>query len=183
MENQNASDLIPHETIMNKILLIRGYKVMMDKDLAELYGVETKRLKEQVKRNMERFPDHFMFELTKEESEVSRSHFATLKRGENQKYLPYAFTEHGILMLSNVLKSKEAIAISIKIIDVFVMLRKALADNTELRLLFEEIRKKTENNSKNIEVLFQYLDEFSDKKGSEDQRNIIGYPTATKYFL
>ena len=79
---------------------------MLDKDLAEIYGVETKRLKEQVKRNIERFPSHYMFELSKEETEISRSQIATLKQGENIKYLPYAFTEHGILMLSAVLKSK-----------------------------------------------------------------------------
>ncbi|MBL7936009.1 MAG: ORF6N domain-containing protein, partial [Bacteroidia bacterium] len=105
---------------------------MLDRDLAELYGVETKRLKEQVKRNIERFPAHYMFELSKEETEISRSQFATLKQGENIKYLPYAFTEHGVLMLSAVLKSPKAILISIQIIDVFVKLRKAILDNNEI---------------------------------------------------
>ena len=95
---------------------------MLDRDLSELYGVETKRLKEQVKRNIERFPKHFMFELTREENEILRSQFATLKQVEHSKYLPYAFSEHGVLMLSNVLKSARAIEVSIKIIDVFVII-------------------------------------------------------------
>ena len=91
---------------MRKIYYIRNQKVMLDSDLAELYGVDTKRLKEQVKRNIERFSAHYMFELTKEEAEASRSQNAALKRGENIKYLPYAFTEHGVMMLSNVEKQK-----------------------------------------------------------------------------
>lgn len=99
--------------ITEKIHYIRGQKVMLDRDLAELYGVPVKRLKEQVRRNSERFPQDFMFELTLEEAESSRSQFATLKRGENLKYLPYAFTEHGIFMLANVLRSEQAIAVSI----------------------------------------------------------------------
>lgn len=153
---------------------------MLDKDLAELYGVETKRLKEQVRRNKDRFPSHFMFELTKEEMEISRSQFATLKRGENVKYLPFAFTEHGVLMLSNVLKSRKAIAVSIRIIEVFVKLREALLDNTELRILVEEIRRKTENNLKNIEVVFQYLDELIEKNDHQKIREQIGYKLPAK---
>jgi hypothetical protein len=98
--------------ITEKVHFIRGQKVMLDRDLAELYGVEVKRLKEQVRRNIERFPQDFMFELTVEETEASRSQNATLKRGENIKYLPFAFTEHGILMLANVLRSEQAIAVS-----------------------------------------------------------------------
>ena len=91
---------------------------MIDRDLAELYGVETKRLKEQVNRNLNRFPAHYMFELTKEENDSLRSQNATLKQGAHTKYLPYAFTEHGVLMLANVLKSDRAIEMSIKVIDV-----------------------------------------------------------------
>jgi multidrug efflux pump subunit AcrB len=103
---------IPDEVIVNKIYLIRGQKVMIDKDLAQLYGVETKRLKEQVNRNLKRFPTHFMFELSQEENDVFlRSQNATLKRGAHSKYLPFVFTEHGVLMLSNVLKSNRAIEI------------------------------------------------------------------------
>ncbi|HRH12188.1 MAG TPA: ORF6N domain-containing protein [Bacteroidia bacterium] len=175
MTKKQEIEAIPDEVIMRQIYFIRGHKVMLDRDLAELYQVETKRLKEQVKRNRIRFPAHFMFELTKEEAEVSRSQNATLKRGENIKYLPYAFTEHGVLMLSNVLKSERAIEVSIKIIDVFVRLREVIADHTELRLVIEQIRRKTDNNSKNIELVFQYLDELLEKKKISKVRKPIGY--------
>jgi phage regulator Rha-like protein len=134
MAEINNSILLPDEVIMQKIYFIRNQKVMLDRDLAELYGVETKRLKEQVKRNMERFPKHYMFELTIEEATVSRSQIATLKRGDNIKYLPLAFTEQGVMMLANVLKSKRAIEVSIKIIDVFILLRETLSNHTDLRL-------------------------------------------------
>lgn len=99
---------IIEEKIVDKIHLIRGKKVMIDRDIAELYGVETKRLKEQVNRNLSRFPKHYMFELTQKEYESLRSQNATLKQGGHAKYLPYAFTEHGLLMLANVLKSARA---------------------------------------------------------------------------
>jgi len=119
MAKQVKAIVVADEVIMNKIYFIRGQNVMIDRDLAELYGVETRRLKEQVNRNTSRFPSHFMFELTKEENENLRSQNATFKQGAFSKYLPYAFTEHGVLMLSNVLKSGRAIEMSIKIIDVF----------------------------------------------------------------
>lgn len=100
---------VPDEVIMQKIFYIRNQKVMLNSDIAELYGTETKRVKEQVRRNPERFSG-YVFQLTKEEAEISRTQIATLKRGSNLKYLPYAFTEHGILMLANVLKSARAVA-------------------------------------------------------------------------
>jgi hypothetical protein len=175
MSSSNSMTIIPEEIILNQIYFIRGQKVMLDRDLAQLYGVETKRLKEQVRRNLERFPDHFMFQLTEKETEILRSQFATLRHGEHSKYLPYAFTEHGILMLSNVLKSKSAIAVSIRIIDVFVKLRQAIFDNTDLRLMYEELKKKSDNHSKNIELVFQYLDELMEKKENPDDRKKIGY--------
>jgi hypothetical protein len=123
MTEKVESTPVLDEMIVSKIHWIRGHKVMLDSDLAELYGVETKRLKEQVNRNSSRFPAHFMFELTKEENENLRLQNATLGHGTYSKYLPYAFTEHGVLMLSNVLRSDRAIQMSIKIIDVFVKLR------------------------------------------------------------
>ena len=115
------SDLIiPDEVVMNKIYLIRGQKVMLDKDLAELYQVETKRLKEQVKRNMERFPKHFMFELTEKEFESLRYQIGASKIGRGgTRYVPMAFTEHGVLMLSSVLNSSKAIQVNIQIMRVF----------------------------------------------------------------
>lgn len=151
---------------------------MLDVDLAELFGVETKRLKEQVRRNINRFPEHFMFELTKQENEVLRSQFATLETGKFSKYLPFAFSEHGILQLSNVLKSTRAVEVSIKIIDVFVQLRSMVLSNAELRLEIEKIKKKVDNQDKNIEVIFRYFDELLEQK--QKQRQQIGYKISDK---
>lgn len=168
--------LIPDELISNKIYLIRNQKVMIDRDLAVLYEVETKRLKEAVKRNISRFPEKYMFELTDKEYEALRSQIASSKSGRGgTRYLPMVFTEHGILQLSNVLKSNRAEKVSFIIIDVFVKLREMLLDNTELRLGIEEIKKKTENNTKNIELVFQYLDELLEKKEHPKPRKKIGY--------
>lgn len=165
---------LPDEVIMNKIYIIRGHKVMLDKDLAELYSVQTKALKQAVKRNRERFPDHFMFELTESEASNLRSHFVTSSWG-GSRYLPMAFTEHGVLMLSNVLKSKRAIGVSIKIIDVFVKLRKALSDYTELHLMIEDLRKSTDKNTKSIDIIFQCLDQLMEKDQTPEPRKLIGY--------
>ena len=131
--------------IENKIYEIRGQKVMLDFDLAEMYGVETKRLKEQVRRNIERFPAEFMFELTKEEVTISRSQIATLKTGQgyNIKYLPFAFTEYGIVMLSSVLKSKTAVEVNINIIRAFVRMRQYLLSNVPTKEL-EELKQRIE---------------------------------------
>ena len=131
--------------IENKIYEIRGQKVMLDFDLAEMYGVETKRLKEQVRRNIERFPAEFMFELTKEEVAISRSQIATLKTGQgyNIKYLPFAFTEYGIVMLSSVLKSKTAVEVNINIIRAFVRMRQYLLSNVPQKEL-EELKQRIE---------------------------------------
>ena len=131
--------------IENKIYEIIGQKVMLDFDLAEMYGVETKRLKEQVRRNIERFPAEFMFELTKEEVAISRSQIATLKTGQgyNIKYLPFAFTEYGIVMLSSVLKSKTAVEVNINIIRAFVRMRQYLLSNIPKKEL-EELKQRIE---------------------------------------
>ena len=150
--------LVPIELIANKIYLIRGVKVMLDRDLAELYGVETKRLKEQVRRNIDRFPDDFMFELTKEELKNWRSQFAT----SNQDIMglripPFAFTEHGILMLSSVLKSERAVQVNIQIMRTFTKLRKALIDNKKLRRELEELKQITEER---FQVVFETLDQL-----------------------
>ena len=172
---------IPDELVMNKIYVIRNQKVMLDRDLAELYGVETKQLKRQVNRNIGRFPEDFMFELTKEELINWRSQFGT-SNSENMglRYLPFAFTEQGVAMLSSVLNSEKAISVNIQIIRIFTKIRQMLSDNTELRLGIEELRKKTDNNTKNIEVVFQYLDELLDKKDNEKPRTQIGYKVSGK---
>jgi phage regulator Rha-like protein len=127
-----TADLIPTERIEQAILVIRKQKVLLDRDLAELYGVPTKRLNEQVRRNIRRFPEDFMFQLTVEEALASRSQIATLKRGQNIKYLPYAFTEQGVAMLSSVLNSDRAIDVNVAIMRTFVRLRKLLATHKDL---------------------------------------------------
>ncbi len=134
--------LIPVELIERKIYLIRGDKVLLDGDLAELYGVEVKHLKRQVRRNLTRFPEDFMFELRKEEYDSLRSHFGTLKRGEHTKYLPYAFTEQGVAMLSSVLNSERAIHVNIAIMRAFVKLREMLATHKDLARKLNEMENK-----------------------------------------
>ena len=134
--------VVPIERIERSILLIRGEKVMLDRDLAELYGVETKRLNEQLRRNRDRFPPDFMFRLTPQEWESLRSQFATLKRGEHRKYLPYAFTEHGALMLANVLKSERASRTSVQVVRAFVRLRQLLASNAGLARKLDSLEMK-----------------------------------------
>ena len=167
---------IPDEIITNKIYIIREQKVMLDRDLAELYGVETKRLKETVRRNKERFPEDFMFEMSKEEFRNWRSQFATSKEDKKGlRYAPFCFTEQGVTMLSCVLNSKKAIEVNIRIIRVFTKMRKMLTDNLSLKLDIEEIKKKLTNHSKNIELVFNYLDELTDKKENEKPRTKIGY--------
>ncbi|MES2133387.1 MAG: ORF6N domain-containing protein [Bacteroidota bacterium] len=170
--------IVPDEIVMNKIYVIRGQKVMLDRDLAELYKVETKQLKRQVKRNIERFPDDFMFELTSLEYESLRSQIGTLKRGEHSKFLPSVFTEQGVAMLSSVLNSTQAISVNIQIIRIFTRIRQMLTDNTELRLDIEKIKKKLDNQDKNMEIVFRYLDELLEKKEKpKPKRQAIGYKT------
>ena len=175
MPKKEIKLLIPDELITNKIYLIRNQKMMLDSDLAKLYEVETKVLKQAVKRNIDRFPEDFMFELTKGESDSLRSQIVTLKRGEHVKYLPMAFTEQGVAMLSSVLNSKRAISVNIQIIRLFTKLRVILADTTEFRLEIEQIKKKLTNHSQNIEVVFNYLDELIEKKEKPKPRKKIGY--------
>jgi FtsZ-binding cell division protein ZapB len=166
-----------HEgTITAKIHIIRNQKVMIDRDLAELYAVETSVLKQAVKRNIERFPEDFMFELTKEEFANWRSQIVTSNSSDKMglRYAPFAFTEQGVAMLSSVLNSKKAIEVNIKIIRVFTKIKQAVSNNLNLTLEIEKIKKKTTNQSKNIELVFSYLDELIDKKESTE-RTKIGY--------
>ncbi|WP_348800201.1 ORF6N domain-containing protein [Flavobacterium adhaerens] len=168
--------LLSEELISNKIYFIRNQKVMLDRDLALLYGIETKRLKEQVKRNISRFPEDFMFELTKIEFENWRSQFATSNSDKmGLRHLPIVFTEHGVLMLSSVLKSDKAIQTNIQIMRIFAKVRQMLLDTTEMKLDIAQIQKKLENHDKNIELVFSYLDELSEKKENEKPRTKIGY--------
>lgn len=165
---------IPDEIIMNKIYMIRGQKVMLDRDLAELYEVETKRLNEQVKRNLNRFPEDFMFQLTELEFENLKSQIATSSWGGSRK-LPNAFTEHGVLMLSSVLNSDKAINVNIQIMRIFTQVRQMITDNLSVKLDIEEIKKKLENHDKNIELVFNYLDELMEKQDNPEPRKRVGY--------
>ncbi len=165
--------LLPDEVLINKIYLIRNQKVMIDYDLAELYGVENKRLKEQVRRNIERFPEDFMFQLSAEEYLSLRTQIATLKRGEHSKYLPFAFTEHGVLMLSNVLNSKRAIQISIQIVRIYTKLREMLLTHKDMLLKLEEMEKKIGKQDTKIKLVFDYLNQFI--KQQEKPRKLIGF--------
>jgi phage regulator Rha-like protein len=134
--------VIRQEEIEGLIYMIRGHKVILDSDLAELYGVEVKQLKRQVRRNIERFPSDFMLQISKEEYESLRRQFGTLKRGEHAKYLPYAFTEQGVAMLSSVLKSKRAIQVNIAIMRSFVKIREMLSAHKDLARKLEDMEKK-----------------------------------------
>ncbi len=166
--------IIPTEVITNKIYFIRNQKVMLDRDLALLYEVETKRINEQIKRNSARFPENFMFQLNEVEYENLKSQNATSSWGGSRK-LPFAFTEHGVLQLANVLKSERATQVSIKIIEVFVSLRDYLLTNLNLKLEVEAIKKKLVNHDKNIELVFSYLDELIEKREHKTERTKIGY--------
>jgi phage regulator Rha-like protein len=142
-------EIIPQEIIRQKILLLRGQKVMLDKELAELYGVETKALNRAVKRNIERFPADFMFQLTKDEFENLKYHFGTSSWGGTRK-LPLVFTENGVAMLSTVLNSKRAIQVNIQIMRTFTSVREMLATHKELRHKIEEMEKKYDNQFKSV---------------------------------
>ena len=166
--------IVPNEVIMSKIYVIRNQKVMIDKDLAELYDVLTKRLNEQVQRNINRFPEKFMFQLTDDEFQILKTQIATSSWG-GSRTLPFVFTEHGILMLSSVLKSDKAIQTNIQIMRIFTKVRQMLLDTTEIKVDILQIQKKLENHDKNIELVFSYLDELTEKKENESERVKIGY--------
>jgi len=167
---------LPDELISSKIYVIRNEKVMLDRDLAELYGVETKYLKRQVRRNILRFPDDFMFELSENEFGIWRSQFGTSKSDKmGLRYPPFAFTEAGVAQLSSVLNSEKAILINTQIIRVFIKMRAMLMDTLTLKLDIEEIKKRLTNQDKNIELVFNYLDELIEKQDNPQPRKQIGF--------
>jgi phage regulator Rha-like protein len=159
---EKSEVLITTEVIENRIFLIRGQKVMLDKDLASLYGVETKQLKRAVNRNKTRFPVDFMFVLTKQEAENSRCQIGTLKnsRGSNLKYLPYAFTEHGILMLSSVLNSAKAVSVNIQIMRTFVKLREAIVTHKDLQRKIAAIIRRQHSQDQKITAVVEIINKF-----------------------
>jgi hypothetical protein len=145
------------ETIAEKIYIVRGQKVMLDRNLAELYEVETRVLKQAVRRNIKRFPDDFMFELTKDEEMSLRSQNVILKRGGHSKYLPFAFTEQGVAMLSTVLKSERAVQVNIQIMRIFIKMRRMIVQHDELQKEMRELRKETDQR---FRIVFETLDKL-----------------------
>lgn len=156
--------LVPQEIIESKIYLIRDKKVMLDKDLAALYQVSTKVLNQAVKRNYDRFPSDFMFQLTKDEAYSLRSQFVTLKRGQHIKYLPYVFTEQGVAMLSSVLNSKRAVQVNIQIMRIFIKLREAIIDNKEILEKLKEIENRVNSHDEEIKSIFDAIKELINEK-------------------
>ncbi len=168
-----AQVTIADEVLMQKIYIVRNQKIMIDRDLAVLYGYETKRMNEQVKRNKERFPASFMFQLTPEEEEILRSQFATANVQTKTRTLPYAFTEHGVLMLASVLKSEMAIKASVHIIEVFVKLREMVLTHKDILLKLEQLEQQQATQDISIKQLLQYIKLFMTEK--QKPRSQIGF--------
>lgn len=164
------NQIITTEELVNRIYLIRDKKVMLDKDLAELYEVENKQLKRAVRRHIQRFPSDFLFELTNHEYELLRSQIGTLKRGEHSKYPPFAFTEQGVAMLSSVLNTERAIKVNIIIIRAFVQLRNLIDTNKDLARKIDELEQKYDEKFK---VVFQALKSLIQKE--DKPRKEIGF--------
>jgi hypothetical protein len=163
---------VPDEVVMSKIYVIRNQKIMLDEDLADLYGVETRRLNEQVRRNMDRFPEDFFFTLNEQEFADLKSQNATSSWG-GRRTLPNAFTEHGVLMLSSVLHSKQAIQVNIQIMRIYTRIRELLLAHKDVFIRVEQVEKHLMKHDQKIELLFAYLSKFIEK---EDQpRTEIGF--------
>ena len=177
MDNSENNTLIPDEVIMKKIYLLRGSKVMMDRDLAELYEIETKQLKRAVRRNISRFPEDFMVELNQEEFKVLRSQFGTSSWG-GSRYVPMAFTEHGVIMLASVLNSERAIQVNIQIVRVFTRMREILSSHKDLLLKLEKIAHKLAEHDDQILVIFEYLKKLEQAKHQmqeQQKRKRVGF--------
>jgi len=174
MEKREQQIQIPETLVTSKIYIVRDKKIMLDRDLAELYDVETKVLNQAVKRNSDRFPEEFMFQLTTEEFEILKSQIVTSSWG-GTRYLPMAFTEYGVAMLSSVLRSKRAIQVNIQIMLVFSKIREMLLDTLNMKLDIEEIKTRLDNQDKNLEIVFTYLDKLIEKQIDSPPRNRIGY--------
>ena len=165
MRRKADAALVPQDKIVSKIYLIRDKKVMLDRDLAELYCVKNKALKQAVRRNIKRFPADFMFELTKEENLSLRSQNVTLKRGQHSKYLPFAFTEQGVAMLSSVLNSDRAIQVNIQIMRAFSQLRQMLSTHEELKRKIDAMERKYDRQFKVVfDALTQLIETESKPK-------------------
>ena len=171
--------MLPEATIISKIFLIRGKKIILDRDLANFYGIETRRLKEQVRRNPERFPDDFMIEFTKEELENFRKQFGNSnKEIMGLRIPPFAFTEHGILMLASVLNTERAIQVNIQLVRIFNKMREMLQSNKELIVELEQLRDKINDHDNKFILIFDYLKQFDKNRKqqlNQTNRKRIGY--------
>ena len=174
MNKKTELPIIADEKIISKIYVIRGQKIMLDSDLAELYQVSTTKLNQQVKRNIERFPSDFMLHLTQKEYENLISQIAISKKGRGgRRKLPYAFTEQGVAMLSSVLNSDIAIKVNIQIIRMFTKMREMIMTNQSLLLRMEKVERELLSQGQDIDTVFNYLDEFIKEK--ETPREKIGF--------
>ena len=174
MSKTSLVRLVEEEKIMNKIHVIRNHKVMLDFDLAEMYGVETKRLNEQLKRNLKRFPKDFMFTLSEKETQHLRSQNATSSWGRNRRK-PNAFTEQGVAMLSSILNSETAIEVNISIIRVFTKLRSFTLTQKDILIQLVKLEKEVKGNSSDIENIFLVLKKLIEKDANPIKRNKIGF--------
>ncbi len=167
---ENAVNLIPHEKIENNIYLIRGRKVMLDEELAELYGVPTKSLNLTVKRNLTRFPSDFMFQLNEKVSQFLRFQNETSNKGRGgRRYLPYVFTQEGVAMLSSVLNSERAIQVNIQIMRAFVKLRELMISHKGLAQKINELEKKFKDHDKSIALIFRAIKELLENPPEQDK--------------
>jgi hypothetical protein len=169
-------EILKENEITSRIFIVRGEKVMIDSHLSELYDVPTKRINEQVKRNEERFPEDFMFQLNEKEWDSLRSQFATTNN--KRRTLPYVFTEHGVFMLSSVLNSRRAIAVNIHIMRVYAKLRAAIYSNKDVLLKLSEIEKQVGNNDVRIERIIKFLQQFT--KENTSPRPSVGYKRSSE---
>jgi hypothetical protein len=174
MARKELQLLVEEQKILNRIYVIRGQKIMIDEDLATMYKVETRRLNEQVNRNLKRFPKDFMFSLTQKEYENLMSQFATSSWGGRRK-LPNAFTEQGVAMLSSVLNSDVAIEVNIRIIRVFTKLREYALSHKDILVQLSKLEKEVKGNSKDIQNIFIILKELIEKARTPVPRNRIGF--------
>lgn len=170
---KKGKNIIPREIIENKILLLREQKVMLDSDLAELYGVETKALNRAVKRNLDRFPSDFMFKLTKKEKNKVVPIWHHLGKLKYSYQLPYAFTEQGIAMLSSVLSSKRAVYVNIQIMRTFTRLKQILLTHKDLQLEIEKLHKKYSKHDEDIQAIFSVIKQWIIEK--QKPKNKIGF--------
>lgn len=176
MTQKELQTLALEQKILSRIYVIRGEKVMLDRDLAEMYGVETKRLKETVKRNAARFPRDFMFEMTTKEFEKWRASIClTSSDKQGLRYAPFCFTEQGVTMLSCILNSKTAIEVNLRVIRVFVKMREYALTHKEILLQLAKLEKEVKGNSKDIENIFIVIKELIEKHSTTASRNRIGF--------